>query len=64
MKTECVRGVVIDLCSRTFLLVGDQGEQKYMNCKTPRQFIDVWNLVNEKLKPPQIEYAELAIAGE
>jgi hypothetical protein len=62
MKLECIRGVVIDLCSRTFLLVGDQQELNYMSCKTPRQFIEAWNLVNEKLKPSQIEYAELAVS--
>jgi hypothetical protein len=62
MKPESIRGVVIDLCSRTFLLVGDQEELNYMSCRTPRQFIEAWNLVNEKLKPSQIEYTELAVS--
>jgi len=64
MELEYVLGVVIDPCTRTFLLLGNQGKRQFIECKTPQQFIDVWNLVNDKLKPTQIEYAEPAIVGE
>ena len=63
MTEEMIMGVVIDICSRTFLLLSDQGDFKTLNCETPNQFMNVLELVKATLEDDQIEYAELAVAG-
>ncbi len=58
---ECVEGIVIDLCTRTFLLLSDQGGERLVECDTVQEFMNVLEVVTANLKPDQIEYADLAI---
>lgn len=60
---EFVQGIVIDICTRSFLLLSDQGDQKFVECDTAEQFMNVLDVVTANLNEDQIEYAELAIAG-
>ena len=55
---------VIDVCARTFLIVGDNGKEKTVTCETTQQFMDVLEVVTDLLEPERIEYAELAIHGK
>jgi len=65
MGTETfVQGVVIDVCTRTFLLISDQGDEKMVECETTEQFMNVLEVCTSHLNEDQIEYADLAIAGE
>ena len=65
METETfVEGVVVDVCSRSFLLLSDQGDEKFVQCDTAEQFLSVLDVCTEKLNEDQIEYAELAISTE
>jgi hypothetical protein len=65
MGTETfVQGVVIDVCSRSFLLLSDQGDEKIVECETAEQFMNVLEVCTSHLNDDQIEYADLAIAGE
>ena len=65
MGTETfVQGVVIDVCTRTFLLISDQGDEKIVECETAEQFMNVLEVCTSQLNEDQIEYADLAIAGE
>jgi hypothetical protein len=65
MGTETfVQGVVIDVCSRSFLLLSDQGDEKMVECETAEQFMSVLEVCTSHLNEDQIEYADLAIAGE
>tara|TARA_Y100000004_G_scaffold76835_1_gene86432 strand:- start:366 stop:566 length:201 start_codon:yes stop_codon:yes gene_type:complete len=65
METETfVKGVVVDVCSRSFLLLSDQGDEKFVQCDTAEQFMSVLDVCTEKLNEDQIEYAELAISTE
>lgn len=61
-STECVQGIVIDVCSRSFLLLSDQGSERMVNCETVQEFMNVLDVVTSNLEPNQIEYADLAIA--
>jgi hypothetical protein len=61
---ETVQGIVIDLCTRTFLLLSDQGTEKRVECDTVEEFMNVLEVVTENLDPDQIEYADLAIYGQ
>ena len=59
---QFVDGIVIDICSRSFLLLSDQGEQKMVQCDTTNEFMNVLEVVTSNLDENQIEYADLAVA--
>ena len=58
---QFVEGIVIDICSRSFLLLSDQGEQKMVQCDTTNEFMNVLEVVTSNLDENQIEYADLAV---
>ena len=59
---EFVQGIVIDVCTRSLLLLSDQGDQKFVESDTVDQFMNVLEVVTANLNEDQIEYAELAVA--
>lgn len=61
---ETVQGIVIDVCSKSFLLLSDQGTTKEVNCDTTEEFMNVLEVVTSNLDPEQIEYADLAVYGQ
>ena len=63
-NTECVQGIVIDICTRSFLLLGDEGDERMVECDTVDEFMNVLDYVTLNLEEDQIEYADLAIKGQ
>ena len=61
MDNDWVNRTVIDVCHRSFLIISDDGEEKFITCETPEQFMDVMEVVNKLLDPDRIEYAGLSI---
>ena len=61
---ETVQGIVIDVCTRTFLLLSDQGSERLVECDTVDEFMNVLEVVTSNLNEDQIEYADLAIYGQ
>ena len=61
---EAVQGIVIDVCTRTFLLLSDQGSERLVECETVQEFMNVLDVVTSQLRPEQIEYADLAVYGQ
>ena len=61
---ETVQGIVIDVCTRTFLLLSDQGNEKMVECDTVEEFMNVLEVVTSNLNPEQIKYADLAVYGK
>ena len=59
-----VQGVVIDVCTRSFLLLSDKGDEKWVNCDSSEEFMNVLQVCTSHLNDDQIEYADLAISGE
>jgi hypothetical protein len=62
-NTECVQGIVIDVCSKSFLLLSDEGNTKTVQCDNTEEFMNVLDVVTSQLDPDQIQYADLAIYG-
>lgn len=58
---EYVQGVVIDICSRSFLLLSNTGDEKFVECDTVEQFMNVLEVCTVNLNEDEIEYADLAI---
>jgi hypothetical protein len=61
---ESVLGIVIDVCTRSFLLLSDEGNEKMVQCDTVQEFMNVLEVVTANLDEDQIEYADLAIQRE
>ena len=61
---ECVKGIVIDVCTKSFLLLSDHGSTKEVNCDTTEEFMNVLEVVTSNLEPNQIEYADIAVYGQ
>ena len=61
MNETYVAGVVIDVCTRSFLLLSDNGDEKMVECETTEQFMNVLEVCTDNLNDDQIEYADLAI---
>ena len=59
-----VQGVVIEVCTRSFLLLSDKGDEKWVNCDSSEEFMNVLEVCTSHLNDDQIEYADLAISGE
>lgn len=58
---EYVQSIVIDVCSRTFLLLSDCGNERLVECDKSEEFMNVLEVVTENLSPDQIRYADLVV---
>jgi len=58
---ESVLGIVIDVCTRSFLLISDEGNEKLVECETVNEFMNVLEVVTANLNEDQIEYADIAV---
>jgi hypothetical protein len=61
---ESVLGIVIDVCTRSFLLLSDEGNERMIECDTVEEFMNILDVVTINLEPDQIQYADLAVEGE
>ena len=61
MNETYVAGVVIDVCTRSFLLLRYNGDEKMVECETAEQFMNVLEVCTDNLNDDQIEYADLAV---
>tara|TARA_B100000131_G_C18010665_1_gene570357 strand:- start:745 stop:969 length:225 start_codon:yes stop_codon:yes gene_type:complete len=61
MDDDWVNRTIIDVCNRSFLIISDDGEEKFIACDTPEEFMDVKEVVHKLLEPERIEYAGLSI---
>ena len=61
---ETVKGIVIDVCTKSFLLLSNRGGTKQVTCDTTEEFMNVLEVVTNNLDPDQIEYADIAVYGQ
>ena len=52
--------VEVDICSRSFNLISDDGTSKKIFCDTPDEFMRIIRVCDELLLPDQVVYKELA----
>ena len=64
MDNECVDGIVIDVCAKTFLLKSDEGNSMSVTCETTEEFMNVMKVVTDQADPKIIQYADLSIYGK
>tara|TARA_X000000368_G_scaffold375705_1_gene328274 strand:+ start:265 stop:453 length:189 start_codon:yes stop_codon:yes gene_type:complete len=58
---DIVNRTIIDVCTRSFLIISDGGEERMITCETTEQFMDVMEVVNKLLDPERIEYSNLSV---
>jgi hypothetical protein len=58
---DFVNRTIIDVCTRSFLIISDDGEERMITCETTEQFMDVMEVVNKLLDPERIEYSNLSV---
>jgi imidazoleglycerol phosphate dehydratase HisB len=61
MDDDTLMEVVIDLCSRTFLLLSDEGQERIVTCDNTEQFMRVLKVCTDKLEEDQIRYDSINI---
>lgn len=61
---ETVKGIVIDVCTKSFLLLSNRGSTKQVTCDTTEEFMNVLEVVTSNLDTDQIEYADIAVYGQ
>ena len=59
MDDDFVNRTVVDVCTRSFLIIADDGKEKTITCETTEQFMDVLEVVTELLPPERIKYSNL-----
>lgn len=59
MGDDTLSTVIIDLCSRKFLLLSDQGQQKTISCEDTGQFMRVLKVCTDSLDEEQIKYESI-----
>ena len=52
--------VEIDICSRSFSLLSENGDNRLIKCDTKEEFIRILRVCDELLLPDQVVYKELA----
>ena len=63
MDDDTLMEVVIDLCSRTFLLLSDEGQERIVTCDNTEKFMRVLKVCTDKLEEDQIRYDSINIGG-
>ena len=58
---DFVNRTIIDVCTRSFLIISDGGEERMITCETTEEFMDVMEVVNKLLDPERIEYSNLSV---
>ncbi len=56
---DFVLNVEIDICSRSFILVSENGDERLIACETTDEFIRILRVCDQLLLPDQIIYKEL-----
>ena len=57
---DFVLNVEIDVCSRTFVLLCENGDERLIACETTEEFMRVVRVCDQLLPPDAIIYKELA----
>ena len=61
---DLVFEVVVDICSRTFKLKSETGNDKIIACEDTDEFMRVLEVCDQMLESHMIKYAELALTTD
>ncbi len=64
MDDEFIDLVIIDICAKSFKLLGSETDEKLIQCETTDEFMGVLKVCNEYLSPDRIKYANLSLSNQ
>ena len=56
--------VEIDVCSRSFVLLSENGDERLIACETIDEFLRILRVCDQLLSPDQIIYKELVTQND
>ena len=59
MNDASVVKTIVDICSRSFKIVSDEGYIQLVQCESAEEFMDVLQVVNDFLDEDMIVYSEI-----
>ena len=59
MNDASVVKTIVDICSRSFKIVTDEGYIQLVQCETVQEFMDVLQVVNEFMDEDMLVYSEI-----
>ena len=59
MNDASVVKTIVDICSRSFKIVRDEGYIQLVQCETVQEFMDVLQVVNEFMDEDMLVYSEI-----
>ena len=61
MFDDSVVGVIVDICTRSFLVLSDKGQERKVTCDNSDQFMRVLKVCNDTLPVELIKYDSITI---
>jgi len=59
MNDASVVKTIVDICSRSFKIVSDEGYVQLVQCETVQEFMDVLQVVNDFMDEDMLVYSEI-----
>ena len=59
MNDASVVKTIVDICSRSFKIVSDQGHIQLVQCESVQEFMDVFQVVNDFMDEDMLVYSEI-----
>lgn len=58
MGTENVSNILIDVCKRTVIVLGNEGDTRLVECETVNEFMNVLKIIEKHIDPEMVLYAK------
>jgi len=58
MGTENVSNILIDVCKRTVIVLGNEGDTRLVECETINEFMNVLKIIDKHIDPEMVLYAK------
>jgi len=59
MNDASVVKTIVDICSRSFRIVSDEGHIQLVQCESVQEFMDVLQVVNEFMNEDMLVFSEI-----
>jgi|TARA_B100000902_G_scaffold259889_1_gene246102 hypothetical protein len=58
MGTENVSNILIDVCKRTVIVLGNEGDTRLVECETINEFMNVLKIIEKHIDSEMVLYAK------
>ena len=58
MGNENVSNILIDVCKRTVIVLGNEGDTRLVECETINEFMNVLKIIEKYIDPEMVLYAK------